>query len=314
MVLENTRGLLRRFLILVFVGSSALQGCASKPQIPGHYWSVGLANTEYLPSERLRSSPRLLESEELGKAGPSSNTVAAEVEGAPQRDGAQPTESGGRSGPSIAAGAVAGGVRSIAAGAVAGAVTVPIAFALQGGLLYCLYPPMCLAMAAGVGAVAGGASAAFGVSLWGRAPWTPQFENSNAPPHRPLSQEEESQFAGLFHQNATTTAFQERVSKLIARKPEDHSEYPRLVVRLIAVRPHLDPRGMSFTLTAFAQAFPAEGVEWKPTEHWVHFPWRTSTEWLASDGQVLRGDLDAAIDALSKSVVAVYLPGQTRKP
>jgi hypothetical protein len=79
---------------------------------------------------------------------------------------------------------------------------------------------------------------------------------------------------------------------------------PRLVVRMKAARLEYVGTRIRVTIVAQAQAFPSTGARWEPTEHRYEFP---SRAWTTNDAELVRREIDGALDALAESISWTYL-------
>jgi len=120
--------------------------------------------------------------------------------------------------------------------------------------------------------------------------------------------------AALFNEHARSTTLRDEVSKRIFPHPNDQVEFPYLVVRIESPKLVPVPGGAIFEVTARSQAITAPDKKGAEMTHRATSPSRKVDEWLASNGKLFRGDLDAVVDALSTNIVSVYMPEQLTAP
>jgi len=122
-----------------------------------------------------------------------------------------------------------------------------------------------------------------------------------------IPERDSARLAAMLKEQATGASLAERISRL----PESPSvpaatevTPPRLVVRMKIAQPDYSRKRTGVYIVAQAQAFPSTGAEWEPTEHRYEFP---SLAWTSNDAELVRREIDGALDALAESISWAYL-------
>jgi len=123
-----------------------------------------------------------------------------------------------------------------------------------------------------------------------------------------IPERDSARLAAMLKEQATGASLAERISRL----PESPSvpaatevTPPRLVVRMKIAQPDYSRKRTGVYIVAQAQAFPSAGPEWQPTEHRYEF---SSLAWTANDAELVRREIDDAVDALADSIWSAYSP------
>lgn len=129
-----------------------------------------------------------------------------------------------------------------------------------------------------------------------------------------IPERDSARLAAMLKEQTTSASLAERVSRL----PESASVpaameagFPRLVVRMRGALTDFSGRRIGVSIVAQAQAFPSPGTAWEPTEHRYEI---SALAWTAKDDEVVRQEIDEALDALADSIGSAYsprLPGGT---
>lgn len=120
-----------------------------------------------------------------------------------------------------------------------------------------------------------------------------------------IPEKEGARLEAVLKERATSAALAERMRRLswpASAPAAAQAATPRLVVRLKAAQ--AAPGGRGVFIVAQAQAFPAAGAEWAPTEHRYEL---SSAAWTANDPASVQGEVDGALDALAESITWTYL-------
>jgi hypothetical protein len=162
------------------------------------------------------------------------------------------------------------------------------------GILLCVIPPLCAAVWLGVGVMMGVHSGIKRAIASAREPSL-------------IPEQSSSRLAAMLKEQATGASLAERIWRL----PESASVpaameagSPHLVVRMKAARTDYSGTRAGVSIVAHAQAFPNTGAEWEPTEHRYEF---SSLAWTAKDAELVRREIDGALDALAESISWAYL-------
>ncbi|MEX2241185.1 MAG: hypothetical protein WD775_10900 [Burkholderiales bacterium] len=164
-----------------------------------------------------------------------------------------------------------------------------------GVLLQCLmisgpFCPLVLALAVPVGATVSYSAA--------------RIQAGKGAPYIPISEANGQRLSALFSGSLTGVALGERTLRLVqsGTTPVDTaSEFPRLVVTMKSATVRVDAHEeLHVAVVAEAQAHPAAGVSWAPTEHVIDMEF-----WQRYDYTVA---VQKILDVLAQSIFETYLP------
>jgi len=155
-----------------------------------------------------------------------------------------------------------------------------------------LFLPVCLMV------IAGGTVVASGV----------QRAKASAREPTLIPEEEEKRLGEMLKVRSTNASLADRVLRLSGSAPvpgTTEATAPRLVVRVKGAHAdYIRSNKGAVYIVAEAHAFPAPGIEWKPTEHRYEL---SSVAWTATDPARVQDEVDTALDALAESIVWTYL-------
>ena len=122
-----------------------------------------------------------------------------------------------------------------------------------------------------------------------------------------IPEQKSMRLAAMLKEQATGASLAERMARLSdsASVPAATEAAPRLVVRMKLAQPDYSGKRTGVSIVAQAQAFPSAGPEWQPTEHRYEF---SSLAWTANDAELVRREIDDAVDALADSIWSAYSP------
>jgi len=122
-----------------------------------------------------------------------------------------------------------------------------------------------------------------------------------------IPEQDSVRLAAMLKERATGASLAARISRLpeAPSVPAATEAAPRLVVRMKLAQPDYSGKRTGVSIVAQAQAFPSAGPEWQPTEHRYEF---SSLAWTANDAELVRREIDDAVDALADSIWSAYSP------
>jgi len=163
------------------------------------------------------------------------------------------------------------------------------------GVALCVIPPLCAVVWAVAGTIMG--------VHWG-------IKRAIVSAREPslIPEQDSARLAAMLKEQATGASLAERISHLpdspsVTAATEVAS--PRLVVRMKIAQPDYSRKRTGVSIVAQAQAFPSTGAEWELTEHRYEF---SSLAWTANDAELVRQEIDEAVDALADSIWSAYSP------
>jgi hypothetical protein len=163
------------------------------------------------------------------------------------------------------------------------------------GIALCIVPPLCAVVWAVAGTIMG--------VHWG-------IKRAIVSAREPslIPEQDSARLAAMLKEQATGASLAERIVRLPGFPPASAAtevQLPRLVVRVKVAQPDYSRRHVGVSIVAQAQAFPSTGAEWGPTEHRYEF---SSLAWTANDAELVRREIDEAVDALADSIWSAYSP------